>query len=406
MTRPDNIKLLRRRFVSAVVFLLSSSALILISLLMTEATFASHTSARTPTRTLRPTRTPTRTPTPMTADFSLTNARKNNPGDVLDEIYFGGVGGGGSVVCTRSSDARPYLAFNSGNSGIELMRSIHVTACGWDKGERVQVFVRYPNGRTTRELARVVKDSEARGDHYLASYYFIPDWQDTPGTYNITFSGSSGMVSVPFRVYRPKDTRVIWFGNGELLLHEFAPREKVRLFVYDKPIDSSDGMGLSGWQEYQVDSQGNLMIWLPKDPKFYMIVVGVRSGESSRAYLSTYPVSLGVRRLEPGKSYVLRSSCPGAPAQRLRIGITAEVCTKRDRVIIREGASRSSREIVRLEPGTSFRVVDGPSCANNWSWWKINWGGSNTGWVAEGGDRVDPYFICPVFDISGAFGDN
>ncbi len=156
--RANNTSSLRRQFVSAALFLFSLTALILISLLMAEATFASHTSTSTPTRTRRPTRTPTRiptrTPTPMTAVFSLADARKSNPGDVLDEIYFGGVGGGGGATCTHSSAARPYLAYNSGKSGIELMRSIFVTTCGWGEDEHVQVSVRYPSGRTTRDLAR------------------------------------------------------------------------------------------------------------------------------------------------------------------------------------------------------------------------------------------------------------
>ncbi len=90
------------------------------------------------------------------------------------------------------------------------------------------------------------------------------------------------------------------------------------------------------------------------------------------------------------------SSCPGAPPQRVQVGARAQVCTAYDRLIVRAKPLSSSAEITRLDPGTVVDVAGGPVCAEDWSWWQIETAAGLTGWVAEGGDEVDPYFICPV----------
>jgi hypothetical protein len=72
------------------------------------------------------------------------------------------------------------------------------------------------------------------------------------------------------------------------------------------------------------------------------------------------------------------------------------VCTAYDKLIVRRQPGLGSREITRLEPETHLTVVDGPACANSWSWWKVRVDGGAIGWVSEGGDAVDPHFICPL----------
>lgn len=88
--------------------------------------------------------------------------------------------------------------------------------------------------------------------------------------------------------------------------------------------------------------------------------------------------------------------CPGAPPQRVMIGEKARVCTKSDDLIVRKEPGRDGKELTGIKPGTNFMIIDGPSCANNWSWWKVELDSGLDGWVAEGGDNIDPYFICPV----------
>ena len=88
--------------------------------------------------------------------------------------------------------------------------------------------------------------------------------------------------------------------------------------------------------------------------------------------------------------------CPGAPPQRVMISEKARVCTKSDDLIVREEPGHDGKVLTGIKPGTNFMIIDGPSCANNWSWWKIELDSGLDGWVAEGGDNIDPYFICPV----------
>lgn len=90
------------------------------------------------------------------------------------------------------------------------------------------------------------------------------------------------------------------------------------------------------------------------------------------------------------------SSCPGAPPQRVQVGGSAWVCTAYDRLIVRAKPLSNSAEITRLDPSEYVDVIGGPVCAEDWSWWQIENAAGLTGWVAEGGDEVDPYFICPV----------
>ncbi len=88
--------------------------------------------------------------------------------------------------------------------------------------------------------------------------------------------------------------------------------------------------------------------------------------------------------------------CPGAPPQRAMIGEQARVCTKSEDLIVREEPGPDGKALTGIEPGTNFMIIAGPSCANNWSWWKVELDAGLEGWIAEGGDNIDPYFICPV----------
>jgi len=89
-------------------------------------------------------------------------------------------------------------------------------------------------------------------------------------------------------------------------------------------------------------------------------------------------------------------ACPGAPALRMTVGKDGSVCTKEDSMAVRKEPNRLGEMVIRLTPGTIFTVIGGPECSNNWSWWKIQTTNGTTGWIAEGGDDTDPYFICPV----------
>ena len=107
-------------------------------------------------------------------------------------------------------------------------------------------------------------------------------------------------------------------------------------------------------------------------------------------------------------------SCPRAKyPTRLQANRDASICTQSERVIVRRSAKMSAGEILSLYPGTTIRIVQGPVCADDFWWWKIEiypgtpygkqgydysttWitDRSYTGWAREGWDEKDPYFIC------------
>jgi hypothetical protein len=89
------------------------------------------------------------------------------------------------------------------------------------------------------------------------------------------------------------------------------------------------------------------------------------------------------------------SSRPSTPPQQIRVGDKVRVCTAHDRLALRPRPQLDSSEMTRLDPGESVIVVDGPAYSDGWSWWLVRTDDGLVGWVAEGGDEVDPYFICP-----------
>ncbi len=93
---------------------------------------------------------------------------------------------------------------------------------------------------------------------------------------------------------------------------------------------------------------------------------------------------------------ILLRACPGAPPQRMSLGDGGRVCTQSDTVRLRVEPSRSANFERQLAPGSQFTVVDGPACADNWSWWFVTVEDGEWGWVAQGGDEAEPYFICPL----------
>jgi hypothetical protein len=89
------------------------------------------------------------------------------------------------------------------------------------------------------------------------------------------------------------------------------------------------------------------------------------------------------------------TSCSGAPKQRLKVGGNASVCTTSEPVALRDGPGKGYSVIKYLVSGADLKVKDGPVCANNWSYWKVQTESGYIGWMSEGGDSKDTYFLCP-----------
>lgn len=104
--------------------------------------------------------------------------------------------------------------------------------------------------------------------------------------------------------------------------------------------------------------------------------------------------------------------CPGALHEtRIYSQKDARVCTKSDRLIIRQSAGMDSEEILRIHSGSTVYILEGPICNDNYWWWKVKlypgtsyglkgqqgiWTTTSSiyGWAREGWDDIDPYFLC------------
>jgi len=89
------------------------------------------------------------------------------------------------------------------------------------------------------------------------------------------------------------------------------------------------------------------------------------------------------------------SNRPSTPPRQISVGDKVRVCTAHDRLALRPRPQLDSSEMTHLDPGESVIVVDGPVYSDGWPWWLVRTDDGIVGWVAEGGDEVDPYFICP-----------
>jgi hypothetical protein len=90
-------------------------------------------------------------------------------------------------------------------------------------------------------------------------------------------------------------------------------------------------------------------------------------------------------------------ACQNAPQKRLSVGSNAVVCTAGETVSLRSGPRRSASAVDHLSPGTSLVVIGEAICDENvqWWYWEVRTELGYTGWVSEGGDETDPYFVCP-----------
>ncbi|MBC6957703.1 MAG: DUF3160 domain-containing protein [Chloroflexi bacterium] len=89
-----------------------------------------------------------------------------------------------------------------------------------------------------------------------------------------------------------------------------------------------------------------------------------------------------------------QEACGDAPTPRVDVGATAYVTfTDGTPLNIRSAPGTSAERIDQLPEGSSFTVGDGPTCADGYYWWQIDYGDGKQGWVAEG--DAEEYFIAP-----------
>jgi hypothetical protein len=90
-------------------------------------------------------------------------------------------------------------------------------------------------------------------------------------------------------------------------------------------------------------------------------------------------------------------TCPGAPSIRVDVGDLVRVTTTDGSPLFLRSSPRiDNNAIDSLTRGMQLRIVDGPVCSDNFSYWKVKIPGtSSIGWVAEGNFSL--YFIEPIY---------
>jgi len=84
-------------------------------------------------------------------------------------------------------------------------------------------------------------------------------------------------------------------------------------------------------------------------------------------------------------------ACPRAPQTRLIIQERARV-TDTESLNLRAGPGTDFEILARIEPGNDFFVLEGPTCAEVYSWYRVRHR-RQEGWIAEG--DLETYYVTP-----------
>jgi hypothetical protein len=200
------------------------------------------------------------------------------PADILTEVIFFGGGMGSGKLCEHHEQPEVLSAWTQ----AELFGFVLVITCGWQPGEWVGITLSYPDGRTEfQEIQAHEVDGEVFLHHQVAV-------EDPTGEYTLQFQGKSGQVVHSFVVTEPSGPRLYKLDENRLLLYNFAPYEQIRFFVYEldeeTPYTPDQIQRLIAWQEFQVGSNGQLLVELGQDimeGRSYgdCVVLGSISGE-------------------------------------------------------------------------------------------------------------------------------
>ena len=319
-------------------------------------------------------------PTPteeQTAVFDLFSANKVPPEDILTEISF--YGAGGQALCWKSD--QPVITYEPQDG--ELMTLSTMIACGWQNGDILKGSIRYPDGRLFTKDVKVKDDI----DKNYAMLEFKPAIDDPPGVYTFILEGKNGKVEDNAYFVEPDGPRLYRSDTDHLFVYGYEPNEQIRLFHYTK------GGELAGWQEYEVDKKGALLIKISVDthPYFtYFIVIGELSGESRLLQEDFAGTTMDRIR----QTSIQVPDCGKLPP-RLSLGNQARVAFTDGadmRIRVKPGLDQAILE--KVPEGTRFSVLDGPSCVNEITWWKVHTNNGFEGWVAEFDDDV--YLLEPV----------
>lgn len=323
---------------------------------------------------------------PSKKNFSIQNANRVAPEDILEEVSFGGRGGNPGE-CDGDTYNEPAVATPWAiNSKAEWLDVITISTCGWWSDNQVKVTTISPSGRTITNSIQVYESNIGVPG---AFYIYKPSANDIPGIYRFVFTGKNERIEHEVNVYTPNGPRMYYINDIQsFYLYGFASNEKIRFFLYD----SGSGLAeLIAWENYTVDNKGQLIIAADEESGAYY-AIGDLSGPTIGAS--------AIQNKKTSTDDQLSWSCPGALATRLKNQKYAYVAPEPPLdQRVREGAGTSHSVVGYIAPGNAMKILDGPKCVNGWVWWKVQSikKSSIVGWTAEGDDS---YWLVPCDSLS------
>jgi hypothetical protein len=322
------------------------------------------------------------------AAFHLESASQERPEFILDVIDFWNSPAEAHQVGCSQEFVAPAVDPAS-KTQFEILNYLFVTFCGWQNGEKVQVKLDFPDGRSLTQEYTAESPSESGKSPFIMATYLI-EAGDPAGNYQLTAQGEqSGQVVFPFLVTRPEHPRLVQMPEEKVLLSYFQPFEVVRLFIYEN--SGSLRYRFKNWQEFKVDENGQLLVQVTEacQTDCYFAAIGESSGEaydglSSQKYMS-------IRTSTPAEL-----QCPASPLQRLSVGKHAYVCTGQAALKMYRQPRTSAPLLAELAPGTYFEIIKGPVCFKDLTFWRIRLPSKRSGWVIEGENSPGGYLLCPA----------
>ncbi|MGI6249784.1 MAG: SH3 domain-containing protein [Anaerolineaceae bacterium] len=141
------------------------------------------------------------------------------------------------------------------------------------------------------------------------------------------------------------------------------------------------------------ESSTAAFVFFKEDGNFYMDTLF--QNEFNKNWFFDLPPLTPCNQEEPTPLPTVSQPCQNGLAQRLQVNGWGIVCTKSDPVVLRGEPGKSGKYLGDVQTGTIVKILEGPKCASNMSWWQVQLQDGKKGWISEGGDKTDPYFLCP-----------
>jgi hypothetical protein len=326
-----------------------------------------------------------RTARPRTVNVSL-SGKEPLPSGVAAQIEFGGGGGGGFV----DAEPRPHwiqwptdLAYPGwgGPSGYPFI------ACGYRSSGAPRPTLILPGG------SRVQQVDSQQPEQTCWSYRVPWSFGMELGTYVLILEHENGKLVFPWRIDYPTGMRAsVAVSVDEDLFMGFTPGERLTVRYY------ADGKYVAT-RLIQIGPDGDALVKVQVARSAPFKIEEVDFTIDSYEFHALPRIMTPREYYKPGERRGLPdppTRCPGAPPLRLALSTKARIISEGN--ALNSKPSRPSRDATSLRLDTVptngiVDVIEGPICAQNVSWWKVDYKGI-VGWTGEG--EGSEYWVEPV----------